>query len=133
MGWKRGESGNPGGRSREKPFRDALRLELAAAGADHKKLRRIAKVLIDKAEAGDLAAMSMVFDRIDGRVPQEIGGSDELGPTQLHISWKSNDRPDMEPVASAPLLIEHHNSPSFEGVTATDETAAMVPLEVDAF
>ena len=40
MVWTKGVSGNPGGRAKEKPFRDALRLELAAAGDDHKALRR---------------------------------------------------------------------------------------------
>ena len=47
MTWKKGQSGNPNGRAKEKPFADALRMEINAAGADHKKLRLIAKALLD--------------------------------------------------------------------------------------
>ena len=32
MAWKKGESGNPRGRAAEKPFADALRMEIKAAG-----------------------------------------------------------------------------------------------------
>jgi hypothetical protein len=42
MAWKKGESGNPRGRAAEKPFADALRIEIKAAGGDHQKLRQIA-------------------------------------------------------------------------------------------
>ena len=54
-----------------KPFRDALRLEIAAAGPNHKALRRIARRLIKDAEAGNLAAILAVADRLDGRPAQE--------------------------------------------------------------
>ncbi len=78
MKFKKGKSGNPGGRPKEKPFADALRMELAAAGEDHKKLRAIAQKLLDKAEAGDMPAINTIADRLDGRVPQAIiGDSDE--------------------------------------------------------
>lgn len=60
------------GRRREKPFADALRMEIAAAGADHKKLRGIAKVLLDKAEAGDMQAIQMLADRTDGKPAQAV-------------------------------------------------------------
>lgn len=43
---------NPRGQQRDKPFRDALRLELAAAGEDHRALRKIARNLIGQAEDG---------------------------------------------------------------------------------
>ena len=36
-------SGNTNGPFVDKPFREALRMEIAAAGPDHKKLRRIAR------------------------------------------------------------------------------------------
>jgi hypothetical protein len=43
--WRRGESGNPAGKKpgtlKEKPYRDALRMEIAAA-EDFKDLRAIA-------------------------------------------------------------------------------------------
>lgn len=60
------------GRRQEKPFADALRMELAAAGEDHKKLRAIAKKLLEKAEEGDLQAIQMLADRTDGKPAQAV-------------------------------------------------------------
>lgn len=47
-------------------------MEIAAAGDDHKKLRNIAKVLLEKAEAGDMQAIQMVADRTDGKPAQAV-------------------------------------------------------------
>ena len=78
MRFEKGKSGNPGGRPKERPFADALRMEVAEAGEDHKKLRAIAHKLLDKAEAGDMPAINAIADRLDGKVPQAIiGDSDE--------------------------------------------------------
>lgn len=71
------------GRKQEKPFRDALRMELAAAGDDNKALRRIAAALIARAEEADLGAIKEVADRIDGKVPQAVVGDDESDPINL--------------------------------------------------
>lgn len=62
------------GRRAEKPFRDALRMELAAAGEDSRALRKIAKALIAAAEDGKMDAIREVADRIDGKVAQAIEG-----------------------------------------------------------
>ncbi len=70
MAFKKGQSGNPGGRSKEKPFADALRMEIADAGEDHKALRRVAKVLIENAESGDIRAIRELADRLDGKAHQ---------------------------------------------------------------
>ena len=75
MAFKKGQSGNPGGRSKEKPFADALRMEIAAAGEDHKALRRVAKVLIGQAEGGDIRAIRELADRLDGRPMQAVEAS----------------------------------------------------------
>jgi NADPH-dependent ferric siderophore reductase len=58
----------------EKPFADALRMEIAAAGDNHKVLRAIAKNLLtlaQKAELAALPAISAVADRLDGKPAQE--------------------------------------------------------------
>lgn len=70
---------NPRGQQRDKPFRDALRLELAAAGEDQKALRAIAKNLIAEAQKTDnaLGAIREIADRMDGKVPQGLIGGDE--------------------------------------------------------
>lgn len=66
------------GRKAEKPFRDALRMELAAIGEDHKALRAIARKLIESAMTeGKLDAIKELADRTDGKVPQAIVGDDE--------------------------------------------------------
>ena len=72
--WNKGQSGNPSGRKSEKPFGDALRMELAAAGNDQKALRVIARNLIALAQKGgeqSLPAIIAVADRLDGKPAQE--------------------------------------------------------------
>jgi phage-related tail protein len=109
MGWTKGTSGNPGGRTKEKPFRDALRMQIAAAGDDHKALRAVAQALLNKAAAGDVSAIHLLADRLDGRLPQSVGGSEELGPQRLQISWKSQPYSEtaevVEAVSSSVLAI----------------------------
>jgi hypothetical protein len=61
---------NPRGQQRDRLYREALRLELAAAGEDLKKLREIAKVHIDMAAAGDMQAIKELADRLDGKPTQ---------------------------------------------------------------
>jgi hypothetical protein len=67
-----------GSQNKDKPFRDALRMELAAAGADHKRLREIAKNLIDLAVKSDgLGAIKEIADRLDGKVAQTIENGED--------------------------------------------------------
>ena len=72
MAWKKGESGNPRGRAVEKPFADALRMEIKEAGDNHQKLREIAKKLLDKAAEGDMSAINCLADRLDGKPSQAL-------------------------------------------------------------
>jgi hypothetical protein len=74
MAWVKGQSGNPLGRAREKPFADALRLALAEEDPTTKKrkLRAIADKLVDAAVGGEPWAIKEVIDRIDGKAPQTI-------------------------------------------------------------
>src|SRR5262249_24976932 len=61
---------HPRGQQRDKPYREALRMELAAAGEDMKKLREIAKAHIARCEAGDMRAIRELADRLDGKPMQ---------------------------------------------------------------
>ena len=59
----------------DKLMRDALLLELnreakLADGKVTKRLRAVARKLVDRAEQGDVPAIKEIFDRVDGRVPQ---------------------------------------------------------------
>ena len=78
---------NPGGRPKEKPFREALLMELKSAGEDHKTLRRIARAVISKAEDGDIQAIKEIADRLDGKVPQGIEGGDPNNPLRWTVEW----------------------------------------------
>jgi hypothetical protein len=73
MGYIKGQSGNPLGRLSEKPFHDALRMEIKAAGKDHKALRKIARNLIKQAQKDSfdaLPAINAIADRLDGKPAQ---------------------------------------------------------------
>ena len=43
-------------------------MEIAAAGDDHKALRKIAAALLAKAAGGDVPAINALADRTDGKV-----------------------------------------------------------------
>lgn len=71
------------GRRQEKPFRDALIIAIKErTEADDKRgLRKIAENLLDLAEKSELAAISALADRLDGKPAQQIdhGNADEEG------------------------------------------------------
>jgi hypothetical protein len=69
----------------KKPFRDALNMQIIAAGEDQKALRRIADALLSKAYDGDMQAIKEVADRLDGKVPQGVEGTED-GPAIKTIS-----------------------------------------------
>jgi len=61
----------------DKLMRDALILELNqeaedANGQMTKRLRKIARKLIDVAEAGDVSAIKEINDRVDGKAHQSV-------------------------------------------------------------
>ncbi len=63
----------------DKLMRDALILELHAEAADAdgvmtKKLRLVARALVDVAIGGDVPAIREINDRVDGKVPQALTG-----------------------------------------------------------
>ncbi len=112
MPFQKGHLGNPMGHN-GKPFRDALRMELAAAGDDHKELRAIAANLIKIAKLGEtsaLPAIKEVADRTDGKVAQPVGGTDEL-PPQAHVH--KIERVIVDPTDT--------DSPSIQAVVITGE------------
>jgi hypothetical protein len=100
MTFQPGQSGNPGGRQKTKPFRDALLMEakLAEEGEDcfAKKgsLRWNARQLLVQ---GDVPSIREIADRLDGKVAQAIIGGDEDDPpvkiTRIEIVAASGNSP----------------------------------------
>jgi hypothetical protein len=80
-----GQSGNPNGRPKTRPFKDALKKALEAAGDDSEGLRLVAVALVQKAREGDVSAIKELADRIDGKVAQAIIGGDDDDPAVQHI------------------------------------------------
>lgn len=55
--------------------------------------------------SGDVNAIAVVADRLDGTVPQPTGQSDQLAPQQLHISWRGSEPGEAITTMSSPALI----------------------------
>lgn len=63
----RTKGGQPGNVNPARPFAQALRNAIAHSGSDRAALLTIANTLLEKAMAGDLAAIREVADRLDGK------------------------------------------------------------------
>jgi hypothetical protein len=77
MAFKKGVSGNPGGRSGEKIFTDALRLELNRIDPNdkdkRKKVNKLAEKLVECAiEDKQSWAFNLIADRLEGKAAQQI-------------------------------------------------------------
>jgi hypothetical protein len=82
MAFRKGISGNPGGKSREKIFTDALRLELNRIDPNdkekRKKINRLAEKLVSCAlDDGAGWAFSMIADRLEGKPVQVVDATVE--------------------------------------------------------
>ena len=55
-----------------KPFKQALEMQLAAKGTDLKALRKIADTVIKSAERGEQWAVDQIANRLDGRPHQSM-------------------------------------------------------------
>lgn len=79
---------NPRGQQRDKPFRDALRMEAALAErgeespAPRGSLRWIARQMLIRA-GEETAAAREVGDRLDGKPAQAIIGDNDADPVNL--------------------------------------------------
>lgn len=75
---------NPDGKPKQKIWReailDALNTNPSGEPRNAQKLQAISEALIVAAKAGDLQAIKEIGDRIDGKVPQTLGQSDEDAP-----------------------------------------------------
>jgi hypothetical protein len=70
--WKPGETGNAGGRPKTKLFSQALRNVLSLSEAE-----KIARKVVTMAKLGDLHAVNIIADRLDGKPHQSLDIADE--------------------------------------------------------
>jgi hypothetical protein len=84
----------PGSVNKDKPFRDAIRMEAALAeqGEDTPahpgSLRYIARQLLIRASQ-ETAAAREIGDRLDGKPAQAIvGGDEDEAPVAIKITWQ---------------------------------------------
>jgi hypothetical protein len=67
-----------------KPWAGAIRRALAEEDRDG--LLELARVLIAKGKAGDMAALKEIGDRSDGKAPQPVVGDDSFDPVRLVVT-----------------------------------------------
>ena len=80
MPFQKGQSGNPGGRKREA---ETLTAALRSCLKSEASRRRVAKVVVDLALAGNMDAIKLVWERMDGKVPLPIQGGDQDKPVRV--------------------------------------------------
>jgi hypothetical protein len=77
--FQKGVSGNPLGKNKTAMLSDAVRRQLS----DSNDLGAIAKALIGKAKKGDLEAVKIIFDRLEGKAVSRINADVNV------FSWKA--------------------------------------------
>jgi hypothetical protein len=76
-----GQAGNQNAAKSNRMMADALKRELTQ---DPNQVLRVVKKLLACAEAGEAWAQQMVFERVDGKLPQPIVGQDD-GPLTVQV------------------------------------------------
>src|SRR5689334_21764981 len=89
MTFRAGVSGNPGGKSTDRPWRDALRsiLQVTDPITKKNKLGSLAEKVVELALAGDMRAISEIAQRIDVISQQQldVNPGDDLGIEEKRI------------------------------------------------
>lgn len=78
--------GNQNARKENRLWSETIRRVIAQN--DSAKLRKAAEALVAAAEAGDIAALKELGDRIDGKAAQQVLiGGDGQEPLSVELSW----------------------------------------------
>ncbi len=103
--WKKGVSGNPGGRRTEEMFKRLITLELNRAAKNqpetNKNGKRITRAesivakLCDMAEDGDLQAVNFIVDRVDGK-PKPSEPHNQTPITDAILARSTNEQAAMQ-------------------------------------
>jgi Family of unknown function (DUF5681) len=87
--FRKGQSGNPGGKRKTRPLSEALLRNLHSRDPATRALRLelVVRCVVDHALAGDPNAWRLLWEYIDGRPPQFLEHSGpEGGPVQLLVA-----------------------------------------------
>lgn len=90
------------GQQRDKPLRDALRMEAKALEngeiIQHPRgsLRAQAQAMCFKSSDGDVTAFKEIADRLDGKVPQAVVGDDDHPPVGGEVNPRQAARAVMD-------------------------------------
>jgi hypothetical protein len=86
--WVKGQSGNPKGRERQTPLTDELRKQIRQKTVNGKTthLAMIVAEAIERAEVGDMSAMRLVWEYLEGKPVQPVAGPDGSGPVEFTIT-----------------------------------------------
>jgi len=95
--WKKGQSGNPGGRPKigvsvTKLVAEALEHKITARGIDGKEKKAkvvefLAEIIVARALKGDIPMIKAIWDRIDGLPVQKIGFNGTEG--EITVKYKA--------------------------------------------
>ena len=91
MAFQPGQSGNPNGTKQPQRWRDAIKraLELRSRKDQLDALDTLAEKLLEQCDAGDLAALKELGDRLDGKSHQVISGPDGgVIPVGIKVSYE---------------------------------------------
>lgn len=85
--FQKGQSGNPGGRRKEKVWRNAIERAIKRSSKEGMQVvDELADALIQAALEKDVSALKEIGDRLDGKVPQAlIGGDEDDAPVSLQV------------------------------------------------
>lgn len=88
MAFQPGQSGNPGGRSKEKIWRAAIEraVKRATSGkTDFAAIDELADALVAAGKAGDVPALREIGDRLDGKAVQAMANEDDGTPFIVRV------------------------------------------------
>jgi hypothetical protein len=88
--FKKGESGNPGGRPKGMSIEAQLRKRLADGESGEKIVDSLITVALRQALNGDFRFWNSIIERVDGKVADRIAGPDGSGLTVILESMRNN-------------------------------------------
>ena len=108
--WLKGTSPNPGGRPKGRGLRAEIERKLAEvpAGSNETRMERIAQVLVEKCEEGDMRALELLLKRV---WPERLSVQSE-GPLLVFKDYTGGfAQAQADPAQDAPMLAEADNTP----------------------